>query len=551
MRISRRNVWGWNFSPQPPNWPPEIPNVCLPACLPFGSLGFLKLGNLNDHLSHLVKGSIQIKDFILFLKKGSQNSNDLNKHPKYGIKEPCVGFTIYITISLQGEVFGMRLPDDTVTCGLGELLFDNGSHKGLGAFITWCCLISLKTSVSKDDLDEQGQSLIDSLSAIPTMFKSKATLSRADNIIANVAKQDGDSRVQPVTSYTWSTILRSLATEGNPITFSEAIQRYNSHPDVLSFHKGEDPPIDKKKSKAIQNWLENCCEGAQHVVEQSQHTIPFTQGPFGEQLAQLNALFTQSTVSLQSEPGSLAPLDGEQSVSIDWQLPLSNEAQEILFKHIVARFEVDSAVVPMEKKKKYRAQADVLVPYRNCCALFGQLKPFLLTKLSGDEVASMQNKLETYQGCQDLQHIMTHRPEVFAISMLPSKKAQAQKSEEEKEQRKSMHLETKRVEVQASQWSFFVEALSNDQEKIVQVQKAPRKIKELQHLKAVAHRKNQESKAVTAVEGYMENFMRVNDSKNTAAIVKETSDFARYIVPLAHLNQDFPTNFNKLLSSLP
>ena len=110
MRISRRNVWGWNFSPQPPNWLPEIPNVCLPACLPFGSLGFLKLGNLNDHLLRLVKGSIQIKDFILFLKKESQNSNDVNKHPKYGIKEPCVGFTIFITISLQGEVFGMRLP---------------------------------------------------------------------------------------------------------------------------------------------------------------------------------------------------------------------------------------------------------------------------------------------------------------------------------------------------------------------------------------------------------------------------------------------------------
>ena len=438
----------------------------------------------------------------------------------------------------------MRLPDDSVSCGLGELLFDDGSQKGLAAFITWCCLISLEAHVSKDDLDDQALSLIDSLSRIPTMYKTKATLNRADNIIANVAKQDGDSKVQPVTSYTWSTILRSLATEGNAITFSDAIQRYNSHPDVLSFHKGDDLPIDKKKSKAIQNWLENCSEGAQRVVQLSQHSIPFTQGPFGEQLSQLNALFTKSTVSLQSEPGSLTRLDGEQSISIDWQLPLGDEAQEILFKHIVARFEVDSAVVPLEKKK-YRAQADVLIPYRNCCALFGQLKPFLLTKLSGDEVASMQNKLETYQGCQDLQHIMTHRPEVFAISMLPSKKAQAQKTEEEKEQRKSMNLETKRVEVQASQWSFFVEALSNDQEKIVQVQKAPRKIKELQHLKAVAHRKNQESKAVKAVEGYMDNFMRVKDSKKTASIVKETSDFARYIVPLAHLNQDFPINFSR------
>ena len=113
--------------------------------------------------------------------------------------------------------------------------------------------------------------------------------------------------------------------------------------------------------------------------------------------------------------------------------------------------------------------------------------------------------------------------------MLPSKKAQAQKQEEEKEQRKTMNLESKRVEVQASQWAFFCEALSNDQEKISVVQKAPKKIREIQHLKAVQHRKSQESKAVQAVEGYMQNSIRILDTKNTAETVKETSDFARFI----------------------
>ena len=433
----------------------------------------------------------------------------------------------------------MRLPDTVPESGgKHSLLFDDGSQKGLGAFIAWCCLVSLEETVSKDDLDVQGTNLIYSLMRIPTMFKTKAALSRADNIIANVAKQDSDARAQPVTSFTWSSILKSLATAGSPITFNEAIRRYNEHPDVLSFHKGEEAPIDKKKSQAIRNWLEACGDGARKVVEDSQHTIPFSMGPFGEQLSQQNFLFTKSTVSIQAESQSLSPLEGEQSMSVDWQLPLNDLGQEILFKHICNRFAVDSAVVPLEKKKKYRAQADVLLPYRNSCALFSQIKDFLLTKLPGDEVSAMQNMLESYQGCQDIQHILAHRPEVFAISMLPNKKAQAQKQEEE-EQRKTMNLESKRAEVQASQWSFFVEALSNDQEKMSRVQKAPKKIKELQHLKAVQHRKSQESKAVQAVEGYMQNFIRILDTKNTAETVKETSDFARFIVTLQVLQHGF------------
>ena len=248
--------------------------------------------------------------------------------------------------------------------------------------------------------------------------------------------------------------------------------------------------------------------------------------------------FSQSTVSIQPESESLRPLEGEQSTSVDWQLPLDDCGQEMLFKHICNRFAVDSAVVPLEKKKKYRAQADVLLPYRNCCAFFSQIKDFLLTKLPGDEVSAMQNMLESYQGCQDIQHILAHRPEVFAISMLPSKTAEAQKQEEEKDQRKTLNLESKRVEVQASQWSFFVEALANDQEKMSLVQKAPNKIKEIQHLKAVQHRKSQESKAIQAVEGYMQNFIRILDTKNTAETVKETSDFARFIATLHVVKHD-------------
>ena len=434
---------------------------------------------------------------------------------------------------LQGEMLALRLPpggDEWTTAGAGLLLFDDGAGKGLAAFIVWCALVALCGDVTPADLDSQSRGLITSLMKIPSMFKAKATLSRADNVIANIAKQDADSKAQPVSSFLWSSILRSLCEGGVKLSYQDAIAKYNSHPDVVAYCK-EGDAIDKKKGEAIKHWFEQCGDEARKVVEDSQHNIPFAQGPFGEQLSALQCLFVGSSANLSRDTScALSPLDGEVTVDIDWGLTLGPEGQAILFRHIVSRFDVDTALVPDEKKKKYRATQDDLMPIRHQCALFMQLQPFLASKLSGDTLTEMRKELERHSGSQDMQFVLDNRPGTFALSMLPSQRTTAQKHEEEREQRKTLTLESKRVEVQASQWSFFKEALAADQEKLAAVQKAPRKLQDLKHLKAVQWRKGQERQAQQAVQGYAENHIRVMDCSNTAACVKETSDFIRHIV---------------------
>ena len=440
----------------------------------------------------------------------------------------------------QGELLSLRLPGtpSSVTAAdsgagtekiMARLLFDDGSQKGLAAFVVWCCLVSLQGEVSPTDLDDQGRTLVESLQSIPTMFKTKATLNRTENVIANIAKQDADSKAQPISSFLWSTILTSLNTSGVEVSYQEAIEKYNAHPDVKAYYP-DGPAIDNKKTAAIKNWFESCGEGAKAIVQRSQHNIAFALGPFGETLSGYNFLFKGSKALTQADTTcGLTPLEGEASVDINWSLILGDEGQELLFEHIIERFEVETAVVSLEKKKKYRAQPDTLWPVRNACALFEQVKPFLQTKLSGDEVGAMKTQMASYSGCRDLQFILDQRPTSLAISMLPSKKNDARKSEEEKEQRKSLHLENKRVEVQASQWAFFKEALSSDQRKLSTVQKAPKKIKELKHLKEVEWLKKQEAQAKQAVQGYTDSFLRITDSPNTVGCVKETSDFVRQI----------------------
>lgn len=435
----------------------------------------------------------------------------------------------------------MRFPEHTDVAtlpppSLGSLLFDDGSQKGLSGFTVWCCMAALQDQLTKDDYDTMSQVLIASLEVIPTVFKSKATLSRAENLIANIAKQDMDSRTQPITSFLWSSILLQLnggsAMDEPTLSYTEAIAKYNMHPDIQSVKSGggHDLSIDNRKQQCIRNWYQGTCSAARAIVEKSQHTLPFTLGPWGETLSSFNFIFMGSKSTLQADSSTgLSALDGEATVGLDWSLCLGEEGQTMLFEYIVSRFNADTAVVPLDKKKKYRLQPDSLWQVRNACALFEQIKPFLLTKMSGDEVADLKAQVQSHAGCCDLQFITTQRPGTFAISMLPE--VSTQKQETKSQQAKVLELESKRAEVQQSMWSFFKDALKADQSTLATAAKAPQKINEMKHLKAVEWRRKQEATAQEAVQGYCDSYLKITDTATTADCVKEVSDFCREIVP--------------------
>ena len=128
------------------------------------------------------------------------------------------------------------LPLRPINLAVGSLYFNDGSQKALAGFVVWLSLLlaSEGPEITEADLQHpQVVNLVASLLQIPTSLKASVCQGdEFDSAISRIVRQNCDSKVQPVSSLTWASILMTLGDGGNLET---AMQRYNSHPDVAAF----------------------------------------------------------------------------------------------------------------------------------------------------------------------------------------------------------------------------------------------------------------------------------------------------------------------------
>lgn len=127
------------------------------------------------------------------------------------------------------------LPLKAVNLALGTLYFSDGSQKCLVAFVCWLALCVAADFEGNSEFlsSDSVVALAASLLRLRTVVKSSlGQTEEIDNAIGRIVKQNVDSRVQPVSSLAWCSILRSL---GGDTTFEQAMAKYNSHPEVVAF----------------------------------------------------------------------------------------------------------------------------------------------------------------------------------------------------------------------------------------------------------------------------------------------------------------------------
>eukprot|EP00913_Durusdinium_trenchii_P005709 g5327.t1 len=117
------------------------------------------------------------------------------------------------------------------------------------------------------------------------------------------------------------------------------------------------------------------CKAAHEEVQRALKDAPFQYGPYGEALSIMHFLFLTSTADLPGVPDSpMAPVSGEASISLDWQLPMPEEAQGMLFRRIRLAFEKSTAIVQNAvDRKKYRMSEEDLLALRNVLCLWCQV----------------------------------------------------------------------------------------------------------------------------------------------------------------------------------
>ena len=109
---------------------------------------------------------------------------------------------------------------------------------------------------------ESVQALAASLLRIRTVVRSSFDQAgEIDGAIARIVKQNVDSKVQPVSSLTWCSILRAL---GDDTSFELAMAKYNSHPEVIAFEASGGAGVISLDNKKRQVWFKNnlmfnCC----------------------------------------------------------------------------------------------------------------------------------------------------------------------------------------------------------------------------------------------------------------------------------------------------
>ena len=140
----------------------------------------------------------------------------------------------------EGEVLGMRLSDDDAAMAddasthVNEFLFDDGGMRGLAAAMCWCGLVYFVQNLPEDVACDSGvAALARSLLAIPTYYKRPGP-DPARAMIGRIIRQNVEAKKMAVSSFEWARILSNMVGDGEKITMQQAIEMYNTNPEVAA-----------------------------------------------------------------------------------------------------------------------------------------------------------------------------------------------------------------------------------------------------------------------------------------------------------------------------
>ena len=215
------------------------------------------------------------------------------------------------------------LPEEDSTL-YGRFLFGDGSQRLLAAMTVWVAIL-LCWRRQPDALEMASvKNMIYSFLEIPTTVRaSEIHGSALESVISRIVSQNINAKVQPITSFGWCSILKSVVTGNDSSTFEEALNCYNSHPEVVAHDRQETGSgtisLDSRKRQAVRNWMDRTCQAAYEEVASSTHDYPYNLGREG--FAGTALCFLQSKanfeVNLTSDETD-HPLPGEPFCTAAW-----------------------------------------------------------------------------------------------------------------------------------------------------------------------------------------------------------------------------------------
>jgi len=391
----------------------------------------------------------------------------------------------------------------------GFLGIGDGICKALGGLMVWIsyCMLADTTEFSDEAYKESAiVEQLNSLLNIRTVVVSRGSGSELEAKIGSIVAQNVQAKIEPVNSFEWAIILRTV---GNALDFNAALEAYNSHPDVIAYNSEavsgvsrgleEDDEtglsVGDNKLKTIKHWFQDTPDEVLAIIQECQKDLEWKFGPVNERMLRNVWIWMGSVVNLGSSNciSGLQPLLNESTMEIDWTLPITKEGSIMLWTRIIKDYHRSTVIVPMEQKKKYRMKEDTFYNLRNVCVLWSQISDFCKHNfLNKDAFLEFQNDvLTTTRRDGELAEIIILRPGLFSVSMLASQRHDATKAVEAKEKRAVAEMQTERGELREKNFNFMQKSLHLDWETITKIKSSLQIMDDALHRKIVSWQQEQ------------------------------------------------------------
>ena len=409
------------------------------------------------------------------------------------------------------------------TMHLGTLKHGPGQQRSLAACIALIAYIHIKDSYSDLTSDDWTHPLVvksvSSLMAIPTLMYTSRGNEVVDRMVM-VALQNRESNIEPVSSWSWYNLLKNLECSAK-----QAVERYNALPEVQAYASSDTPAgekgadsalevhVDEKRLYAIDGWLRKSTDEIRDMMTQMLKHESWSNIMVTDKVLCNPWVWVGSTADFAATTSATdVPITSEESVAIDWSLPMTQHGHTVYMTRLRLDFKRASMLVSAGDKKKYRRKMEKAEELRNMMCLASQLQPWVATQSLSEASEFMDQCFDSDRHDSFLIGLVRSKPQRFFLSMIPGLR-----------QCVSSHIHGLKVtalapvskeilKVLEAEWNLFKSQVAEDHTLMLNIRAASDELSATQRAwtanKQAEHRQN----AANAMNTVMETFLPMKQS---------------------------------------
>ena len=377
-----------------------------------------------------------------------------------------------------------------------QLLFGDGSARGVAAFVTWLLVCKNLDSLP---CDEAVENMVQSLLTFNTIFEAHGDGSPKDALIVQRARQNQCQYVLPVSTFEWiGLVVRNSGVEIGSTTskaqllavLEDLTNAYNQHPDVESYAAepaakklkggrkanktakapGDDEGHDVglkigfRRMTAMRNFLSGGTATALGLIQEHLLFVGDYKGSvFTDDLLRNRWLYVGSHLPKEEAPSELelaavpafgSPESfvpkGQSHAVLNHDTALTSTQFDLMINKAIKVFEADTAHMErVEDKARNRPKDEQWLGYRKIIQRWTESMEAVCKKDLSSEMFDLlaQAVLEKDVMDQEFLSILDRRPHLFFVGMLPTCSSQQENVDEMARIATAAVAETARVQL--------------------------------------------------------------------------------------------------------